>query len=253
MDDPLPALRASVGRLYELCRGLDDGQLDAPSYCSDWTIAGVLSHLGSAAVIMEGNLGDAVAGRSAPEDFASSVWDQWNAKSTRAKMDDALVADEGLLEALEAVSEADRARVSYPFGPLTVGFDQAVGFRLNEHALHTWDIEVVLDDGARLPFDSAAVVVDNLELITRFAARPNGEPRTIHLRTTGPDRVFALHLAPGGAELTASGTGGREPDLVLPAEALCRLVYGRLDPEHTPVIGGDPALLWTLRAVFPGI
>jgi len=253
MDDPLPALRASVGCLHELCRGLDDGQLDAPSYCSDWTIAGVMSHLGSAAVIMQSNLADALAGRRAPEDFASSVWDRWNAKSSRAKVDDALVADEGLLQALEAVSEADRAAVSYPFGPLTVGFDQAAGFRLNEHALHTWDIEVVFDDRARLPLDAAAVVVDNLELITRFAARPNGEARTIHLRTTGPDRVFALHLAPGGAELTASGTGRREPDLVLPAEALCRLVYGRLDPEHTPVIGGDPALLWTLRAVFPGI
>ncbi len=228
-------------------------QLDAPSYCRDWTIAGVLSHLGSAAVIMQRNLEDALAGRSAPEDFAPSVWDQWNAKSSPSKVDDALAADEGLLEALEAVDESDRVRVTYPFGPLRVSFDDAVGFRLNEHALHTWDIEVVFDDGARLPLDAAAVVVDHLELITRFAARPTGAERTIHLRTTGPDRLFALHLVAGGAELAASGEGGPEPDLVLPSEALCRLVYGRLDPEHTPAVGGGAALLDLLRTVFPGI
>jgi len=253
MDSPLPALNASVGRLQEMCRGLDDDQLDAPSYCSDWTIAGVLSHLGSAAIIMQSNLADALAGRTAPEDFAPSVWDEWNAKSSRSKADDALVADQGLLEALDAVGGADRARVTFPFGPLTVSFDQAVGFRLNEHVLHSWDIEVVLDNSARLPPDAAAVVVDNLELITRFAARPTGEERTVHLRTTGPERNFALHLAAGGGELTPARDRGPEPDLVLPAEALCRLVYGRLDPEHTPVVDDAEGMLHTLRAVFPGL
>lgn len=253
MDDPLPALGTSVGRLHELCRGLDDDQLDAPSYCNDWTIAGVLAHLGSGAVIMQSNLADALAGRSAPEGLAPSVWDEWNAKSSRSKADDALVADQGLLEALDAVSGADRARVTFPFGPLTVSFEQAVGFRLNEHVLHTWDIEVVLDDGARLPPDAAGVVVDNLELITRFAARPTGEERTLHLRTTHPHRNFALHLVAGGSRLTPAGDRGPEPDLVLPAEALCRLVYGRLDPAHTPVVGDAAGMLQTLRAVFPGL
>jgi hypothetical protein len=39
---------------------------------------------------------------------------------------------------------------------------------------------------------------------------------------------------------------------VLPAEAYCRLVYGRLDPEHTPALTGDDALLDTVRSVLPG-
>jgi hypothetical protein len=38
----------------------------------------------------------------------------------------------------------------------------------------------------------------------------------------------------------------------LPAEAFCRLVYGRLDPDHTPPFSGDAALLDALRSVFPG-
>jgi hypothetical protein len=41
----------------------------------------------------------------------------------------------------------------------------------------------------------------------------------------------------------------------MPAEALLRLVYGRLDPDHTPPveISGDPGLLDRARAALPGL
>jgi hypothetical protein len=42
------------------------------------------------------------------------------------------------------------------------------------------------------------------------------------------------------------------PDLELPAEAFIRLVYGRLDPDHTPAVTG-PADLNELRRAFPGV
>ncbi len=252
MDSPpLAPLRGSVGRLHQLCRGLDDAQLQARSYCRDWSIAEVLSHLGSSAVIMRRNLEDVLARRTTPDDFAPSVWDGWNAKPARAKADDALVADEAVLEALEAVNAEDRARVTFPMGPLAMEFDQFAAMRLNEHALHTWDIEVVFDDGAHLPHDVAAVVVDNLDLIARFSARPTGEVRTIGIRTSAPARALAVRLSADRVDLVA-GEVGQEADLELPAEAFCRLVYGRLDPEHTPAFTGDGSVVDALRAVFPG-
>ena len=42
-------------------------------------------------------------------------------------------------------------------------------------------------------------------------------------------------------------------DIVLPAEAFVRLVYGRLDVDHTPAFEGNNATLDELRRVFPGI
>jgi len=253
MDSPLPALRNSVRRLHELCRGLDDAQLEAMSYARDWSIADVLSHLGSAAVIMRRRLEDTMAGAETPDDFAPAVWEEWNAKSARAKADDALVADESVLEAFESVTPADRARLRFPMGPLSLGFDEFAALRLNEHAFHTWDIEVVFDDGAHLPQDAAAEVVDNLVLIARFTGRPTDEVSDVVVRTTDPAREFAVSLSAEGVELSeGEGDSVREPDLVLPAEAFCRLVYGRLDPEHTPALTGDDALLDTVRSVFPG-
>ncbi len=180
MDNPLPPLTASVGRLRTLVEGFDDEQLERPSYSTDWTIADVLSHLGSSAVLMARRLEAALAGAALPDDIAPPVWDEWNAKSPRAKADDALVEDERLELALAAVSEADRARIEFSFGPLSVSFDTAAALRLNEHALHTWDIEVMSDAQARLAADAANVIVDNLGLIGRFAAlahrRRAGDP-----------------------------------------------------------------------------
>ncbi len=251
MDDPLPALRNSVGRLHQLCRGLDDAQLEMQSYDSEWSIVDVLSHLGSAAVIMRRRLDDSLAGVETAEDVAPAVWDEWNAKSPRAKADDALVADESVLEALESVSQEDRLRLRFAMGPLSFGFDEFTALRLNEHAFHTWDIEVVFDDDAHLPGDAVAVVVDNVGLIARFTGRPTGDVRDIAVRTTDPARDFVLRLSADAVELGA-GAGGDERDLLLPAEAFCRLVYGRLDPDHTPAFTGDESVLDTLRAVFPG-
>jgi len=247
----LRALRASVARLHQLSRGLDDEQLEQRSYCAEWSVADVLSHLGSGAVIWLRQLEDALAGRSTPEGFAPSVWEEWDAKAARAKADDALVVDERLVEQFEGVGDEVRTHLVLPMGPMRFSFGEAVAMRVNEHALHTWDVEVVFDDGAHLPADVAAVVVGNLGLIARFTGRPPGTERRLSVRTTHPARDFTLQLGPEGVELEPSA-GTVDPELELPAEALCRLVYGRLDPDHSPPFRGEPGLLELLRPVFPG-
>jgi uncharacterized protein (TIGR03083 family) len=252
MDNPLPPLAASVLRLRELVRGLDVDQLESPSYAAGWTVADVLSHLGSGAVLMARRLEAALAGAPLPDDVSQPVWDEWNAKSPQAKADDALAEDERLGKAFEAVGDADRRRIEFPFGPLSVSFETAVALRLNEHALHTWDIEVMADRGVGLPTDAAAVIVDNLGLIGRFAAKPTGDEREIRVRTRDPVRHFTVRLTPEAAELL-QGDGGVAPDLELPAESFCRLVYGRLDPDHSPAVPANGEVLDLLRRVFPGI
>jgi uncharacterized protein (TIGR03083 family) len=252
MDNPLPPLAASVLRLRELVRGLDVDQLESPSYAEGWTVADVLSHLGSGAVLMARRLEAALAGAPLPDDVSQPVWDEWNAKSPQAKADDALAEDERLGKAFEAVGDADRRRIEFPFGPVSVSFETAVALRLNEHALHTWDIEVMADRGVGLPTDAAAVIVDNLGLIGRFAAKPTGDEREIRVRTRDPVRHFTVRLTPEAAQLL-QGDGGVAPDLELPAESFCRLVYGRLDPDHSPAVPANGEVLDLLRRVFPGI
>jgi uncharacterized protein (TIGR03083 family) len=252
MDDPLPPLAVSVVRLRELVRGLDADQLESPSYDAGWTIADVLSHLGSSAVLMVRRLEAGLAGDPLPDDVAQPVWDEWNAKSPQAQADDALAEDERLGKAFDAVGATDRQRIEFPFGPLSVSFETAAALRLNEHALHTWDIEVMTDREAHLPPDAAAVIIDNLGLVGRFAAKPTGDEREVRVRTSDPVRHFTVRLTPEAAHLLG-GDAGVAPDLELPAESFCRLVYGRLDPEHSPAVPANGEVLDLLRRVFPGV
>jgi uncharacterized protein (TIGR03083 family) len=250
MDASLSALRTSAERLRATATALDDAQLVGASYDSEWTIADVLSHLGSGAVIMQRRLQDTKAGTETPDDFAPAVWDEWNAKSPRAKTDDALAADRALVEAFEAVNDEEGTVLTFAMGPMTLDFPTFAGMRLNEHVFHTWDVEVALHGAATLAPDAVPLVVDNLGMIARFTARPVGEPRTIAIRTTDPSHDVTVTIGTDGVEYAGSGSG--EPDLVLPAEALCRLVYGRLDPDHTPAFTGDGKALDALRRIFPG-
>jgi hypothetical protein len=108
----LDALRSSVERLRNLAAPMTEQQLPGRAYPTEWTVAQVLSHLGSGAVITQRRLEDVLTGRETPDDFAPSGWDTWNAKSALAQREDALAADAELLARLQAVARQERNRFS---------------------------------------------------------------------------------------------------------------------------------------------
>jgi alkanesulfonate monooxygenase SsuD/methylene tetrahydromethanopterin reductase-like flavin-dependent oxidoreductase (luciferase family) len=228
------------------------------AYRAAWVQAGhpsenadiAVSHLGSGAVIAQRRLEDALGGRDTPDDFAPGVWDTWNAKNPEAQRDDGLAADAALLARLEAIPPEDRDRFTSAMGPMTFGFAEFVGMRLNEHAFHTWDIEVVTDPAATIPVPVADLVVDNLELVARFTSQPTGDATSVTVVTTDPRRGFTIELTPDGVAF-APNAAATSADLELPAGAFARLVYGRLDARNTPT-GCDGPVADILRRVFPG-
>ena len=251
MSDALEALRTSVDRLTRLVQPLGDA-VSRPAYPSEWAIADVLSHLGSGAVIFQRRLDDALAGRDTPEGFSEAVWAEWNTKSPQAKAVDGIAADSAFTARLEALAPDERAAVQIAMGPMVLGWGMLVGMRLNEHLLHEWDVAVALDPSASLAADGTSEVIDNLDLIARFTARPGDQTGTVVVTTSGSERNFEIVLAPDHIDFRRVD-GPADPTVTMPAEALIRLVYGRLDPAHTPTeVVGDPAVLDALRAVFPG-
>ena len=251
MADQLDALHASVDHLAELARPLTGDQLRSSAYPAEWTVGDVLSHLGSGAEIMRLRLQATLDGTEIDDDFAQPIWDEWNAKEPEAQRADSLAADAALLEVLDSMSPEQRAEITLPFGPMTADFAMLVGLRLNEHALHTWDIEVELRPDVGLPGYATELVVDQLEMIIRFTGRPTPAMRNVRIATTDPARTLTLSLG-GDAVTLVPNDGTVTADLELPADALIRLVYGRLDPEHTPPVHGSVDLD-DLRRAFPGV
>jgi uncharacterized protein (TIGR03083 family) len=239
----IDALVASAQQLAALVDPLTPDQLRQSAYPSEWTIADVLSHLGSGGVMTRRRLDG--------EEFEMQpIWDEWNAKSPDRQAADALEADRAFLARLGSLTPEDRAR-RFELGPLDLDLASALRLRLSEHVQHTWDVAVALDPTATISPDAAELLIDPLGMMAGFAGRPTGVERTITIDTRAPTRRFELVLGADGVALSPRRTAGT-PDLELPAEALIRLVGGRLDPDHTPAVNDPGSTLDELRRVFTG-
>ena len=261
-NDPhtyIAALRNSHERLASLIEAMSEDQLTGQSYDRDWTVAQVLSHLGSGAEISLLMLEAALAGQPMDRDAMAPIWDTWNAKTPQQQAADCLPADEAHIKRLEGLTDAELDGISADFFGMQLDAAGLCRMRLSEHAVHTWDVAVALDPAAEVAPDAVELLMVQLPMLAGWTGKADGGPFRLRLRGTEPEADFLLEVADKVALVSWPGEGpaGATADgqVQLPAEALLRLVYGRLDPGHTPVveISGDPGLLDRARAALPGL
>lgn len=249
----LAVFRASQSRLRTLIATLSPTDLRAQSYDTEWTVAEVLSHLGSQAEIFGMFLDAGLQGRQPPgREAFPDVWDAWNKRTPRQQAHDSLEATDTFITRLEAVPDEMLASPIKLFG-MDLRIGDMARLRVAEHAVHSWDISVAFDETASIGPDAVALLIDTVAALVARAGKPHGHNFDLHVHTTAPDRDFVLSLR-DTAELRAL-TGEPPAGLLeLPAEALVRLVYGRLDAAHTPMLtlASDEITLDGLRRVFPG-
>lgn len=255
-SDVLAALRSSHDRLAGTLGPLSDEQVSQRSYADEWTIAQVASHLGSGADIF-GMFVDAGLKQSpapGPDEFRP-VWELWNRKDAPAQARDAVGADAAFLDHVAAIGPAERDAWQLELFGMRQTLPTLLQMRLSEHAVHTWDIVVALDPSATVAAEAVGPVLDLLPGLAARAGKGASEPLSVHLTTTDPGREYLLELAPDHTALTeAAGPAAGSATLRLPAEALVRLVYGRLDAAHTPSsVVADGVDLAALRRAFPGL
>ncbi len=253
--DVLGLLRASHERLDGAFATLGDERATLQSYDDDWSVAQVASHLGSATEIFRQYLAAGAKGEPAPGgEFNQPIWDAWNAKAPVDQIRDSLAASAAFIEAADALDDAERASWQLELFGMQLDLTSFLRMRLSEQTLHTWDVTVALDPASTLPEDAAAAVAENLAMVAGWAGKPSDEQVSVEVRTTSPERAFHLDLGPSGVSLSPSLDDTAAASLALPTEAFVRLVYGRLDPDHTPdSVTADGVDLDLLRTVFPGL
>jgi uncharacterized protein (TIGR03083 family) len=260
-DSWISVLRQAHDQLADFVRGLDGEGLDRQSACSDWDVAQVLGHLGSAAEIGAATLDAALAGRDGPgPDFNQPVWDRWNALDNQAKTAGFLEHAGNLVAAYETLDPATRAdlRIKLPFFPEPVDVAMLARLRTSEVTYHGWDVRVAFDPTATLHPAAVDLMIDHSGDFLAFLGRADllaGRPVTIAMDTTDPPRSYTLTIAAAVSLTTPPAAADVDATLRLPAESWLRLTYGRLRPGHTPAgvaLTGDIALD-DLRRVFPGI
>ena len=263
-DRTIAALRSNHDELAARVREFAKQDLARQSGSSQWDVAQVLSHLGSGAEIGLATLQTGLAGQPGPDqDFNQSVWDRWNAMNPQEKAKGFLRAGEQLVTGYEDLDAAARQElhVKMAFLPFPADIALMSGMRLNEATLHGWDVRVALDPHATLNIQEVDVALEQLtgplNFMVGFLGKPealSGTHVTLRVETTDPRRVLSLVLGP---TISLSDQPADSEDvLTAPAEALLRLLGGRLDQAHTPenlTITSDVVTLDQLRRIFPGI
>ena len=252
VDATIAELRAIHDRLAAEVAGLTPDQLTAQSGAEDWTVADVLSHLGSGSEISRFPVLAATGtGEDAPENQA--VWDRWNALAPADQAAAFLETEERLVSTYEGLTPEQRESIHIDLGfmPQPLPLATVLGMRLNEVALHGWDVEAGLDPAAALSDTSAALVARHFTETMSFMLGFVGKPEAV-----GPARVALgdYSIVLGDAVSLEPGTDGATATFEGPLEAGIRLMAGRLKPEYTPA-GVDvtgKVTLDELRKVFPG-
>lgn len=255
----LAALRKSHEALVAQVKSLSPEQLRQQSFCTDWDVSQVVSHLGSGAEISLLGLESAVDERPGPgrEDFVP-IWDRWNAMGPEQRAVDMVVWDRRNVSVPEALDDHALASIHATFFGMELDAVTMLSLRLAEHTVHSWDVAVTFDPSAELLPEAVALVVDRLPWMASRVGKAGAvaAPRHIAVHTTSPERDLLLSIE-DEVSLEKAGDQQAEPDgaLTLPAAALVRLVYGRLGPQYTPaeVRAEGSADLDELRKVFPGV
>jgi uncharacterized protein (TIGR03083 family) len=254
-DHVLEVLRATHERLAAAFDELGEERAGLQSYCDDWSVAQVASHLGSGSEIFRSYLAAGASGKPAPgNELNQPVWDAWNAKTPTRQIRDWRQASNGFLSAVDALTPEQRASWELDLFGMHLDLPAFLRMRLNENTMHTWDVTVALDPASTIPEESAALVAGDLAMVAGWAGKPCDRQASVEVRTTSPERAFHLDVGPSGVALSPSLDDTSAASLSLPTEAFVRLVYGRLDPDHTPSSTSASGVdLDLLRSVFPGL
>ncbi|MFC4857251.1 maleylpyruvate isomerase family mycothiol-dependent enzyme [Actinophytocola glycyrrhizae] len=252
VDRTITALRSEHDMLAGLVRTFTDEQLAFTSGAAEWTVAQVLSHLGSGAEIGRAPIARAVGETVAAEDN-QTIWARWDASAPRAQAEGFLEHNGRWLETVEALTPEQRSSLTVDLGfwPEPVPLLSALGMRFNEVANHSWDVRVAFDPHAGVDADSAAVLVDLLggpmSFLLGFLGKPAELAAPVSVAIPGAglvidDAVTVVdHLESPSARLDG------------PQEAFIRLINGRLKAPHDNGVTVEGSVtLDDLRRVFPG-
>ena len=246
-ENQVEALRSEYERLARHLRALDADGLAAPSTCEGWSAADVAAHLAWNARLYIRSLGMGLAGEAppppaaagAPKITADFVRDR--AVELREKLGDGLLQsfeehNAGFIDMLDGLDSDVRETLTVPFLNDTIPLRRLIGLRINEVALHSWDVRSPGDDQAALVEDAALASIELWRETIGRRLRP------------GPDARVRIEPAGGGAfdvtggESPSTGPPSGDPDASLmgTASAIALFLSGRADLGAVEV-GGDRA------------
>lgn len=191
----ISALHDSQQQLLKTTQSLGGAELHQQSYATEWSIADVLSHLGSQAQMFHLFLNAGLSGEPAPgRDDLPPIWESWNSRAPEAQAADSLRVNSEFLQRLDRTDTADQRRFELSLFGRNLDWAGLAQMRLSEQTIHTWDIGVALDAQARVGSSAVDLLVDTLPELAARTGKAGPERLRIGLATTR----FRAALQPRG-------------------------------------------------------
>jgi uncharacterized protein (TIGR03083 family) len=247
-------LRHSHNQLVEQTKDLDATDLARQSACTEWSVAQVMSHLGSQTEIFSLIVQAGLTGGPGPSNEAfPPIWSAWNERSAEVQVRDSIEVNDRFLKGLESLD--DKALKDFHVQAVGMEIDAVAlcRLRLAEHAIHSWDIAVAFDPMATIIPEAVELIVDAGAEMAARVGKATEEHHVIHVQTHEPQRDLAFMT--NGVRIVPWSEQKSDASLRISAEGLIRLIYGRsreTDLAHAEFTDG--ALSFDgLRAIFPGM
>ncbi|HEX2173159.1 MAG TPA: maleylpyruvate isomerase family mycothiol-dependent enzyme [Dehalococcoidia bacterium] len=263
--ETVTAIATEAAALESFLAGRPESDLDRPSACSEWTTGEVLAHLTWAATYFGGLIERGLKGDTTPPNLPppgparrQAIADA--AKRGRAELGPRLRQEfhdrnEALLARLRSIEPADwDTPTAHRAGPIR----HLAQTRLNELALHGWDIRSTLEPPGHLTEATLPALIAHLDRWYELLFRPDPAqtvPYRIRFDFAG-DRVPARDLVIGTDSVHFEPADGA-PDLTLTShpEVAPLLAYGRVDVDaaittYGATLSGRKELAPLLRTRF---
>jgi uncharacterized protein (TIGR03083 family) len=232
------------------------------SACKDWQVYQVVSHIGSQPEIVGGAIKSAVTGgEPMTDEQRKAIWAHFDSLQPHEVLPAFRKNNDDYYKLLDSFGDAELGRtIPWFIGPAPMAV--VLASRLNEQALHQWDVRWARDKRAKLTPEAVPTLIE-LNLMPQFAARlakPDQAPRLagkpIQFLLRDPEDTITVEASQDGT--TVSHTRATSPALTaeLSAEAFARLIWGRYDTRAGLQSGelklSDPSLADELQGLLPG-
>ena len=273
LQDRVRILHREAEAFKEYLSDLPPDAMRQPSACDRWTVADVLSHVGTQAFalrVARGLQGDYSPPEGSPpveehdeDSFAESIAQR--ALANRELQGNGLLP--WFIESLDKsvqvffdLSTEDWDKLCYwPPGPEPVR--TMLDMRISELTMHAWDVRSMLETDYHLSDDSVRVLMDTVNRAARRAFRPEpglASPVRYRFIVTSPvaNRVDLLFSRDGGQIGTATA-GPADVTFHCDGETYVLVLYGRLTLEEAISDGrlafqGDAGVAAQFAARFKG-
>ena len=250
MHRALDLLAAEAAQLSAFLAGLDDAGWARPSACSDWTVADAAAHLaqgsaGAALSLRRAKAGDPSppegqrlldAGERASAMTAEGAIAYHRGQSAAELLQSFAGSIDRMLQAARELQPEDWEKPSFHRRGI-IPVHENIGRRIQEMAIHGWDIRSAFDPAAEISAAAATVIMGLTHRWLTACFTPIGQSARFRFEVSGSAaRRQDVVLAGDSFALEESAAAPADVTFRCNPSAYVLLTYGRLD-----ISSGAPA------------